>query len=164
MFIFSLKVCKKRIYIYIALIGLLVMSMLCFLFFQKDNDKQAICSNGKYNLCVKNNNERLEFLSQFGWEVLSEPTEITTITIPAKFNSTYDKYNDIQKEQGLDLKKYQEKSCTRYTYQILNYKDSSQGVRANLLVFDNKVIGGDISSMTLNGFIHGFFDPNKANV
>ena len=31
---------------------------------------------------------------------------------------------------------------------------------ANLLVLDGRVIGGDICSVELNGFIHGFVNPN----
>ena len=34
-------------------------------------------------------------------------------------------------------------------------------VRGNLLVYEGKVIGGDICSLTLNGFMHGFKNPNE---
>ncbi len=164
MFICSIKTSKKKLIIHVLLIVLLLALVPILFFAFRNNDKQATCSIGKYNLSARDNNERLEFLSQFGWEVSSEPTEVTTVTIPAEFNSTYEKYNDIQREQGLDLTKYQAQACTRYTYQILNYKDSSQGVRANILVLNDKVIGGDISSVMLNGFIHGFCDPDKMHI
>lgn len=160
MFIFSIKTSKHKIVTYIVLFFIIVSA--CILIFSsKSNGTYAVCPSGKYKLSAKNNEERIEFLSQFGWEVSEEPTEIITVSIPPEFNATYEKYNDIQRGQGLDLSKYHEKNCTRYTYQILNYKDASQGVRANLLVLNDKVIGGDVSSVALNGFIHGFFDPNK---
>lgn len=162
MFIFSFKTSKRKILTYIVIIFAIV-SLFLIIFFSNSNGTQATCPSGKYNLNAKDNDSRIEFLSQFGWEVNNEPSEITTVTIPSEFNATYEKYNDIQREQGLDLSKYREKLCTRYTYQILNYDDSSQGIRANLLVLDGKVIGGDISSIKLNGFVHGFFDPNKTN-
>lgn len=161
MFIFSIKTSKRKLIIHLALVIALIIILGFFFVTLNASDKEAVCPIGKYNLCVKDNNERIEFLSQFGWTVSDEPTEITTLTIPSEFNATYEKYNDIQREQGLDLSKYQEKSCTRYTYQVLNYKDATQGVRANLLVLNDKVIGGDISSVALNGFIHGFCDPDK---
>lgn len=164
MFIFSLKTSKRKIIVHTAVIGLLAALAVILFLSLRTNDKQAVCPMGKYNLCVKDNDDRMNFLAQFGWEASSEPTEVTTVTIPAEFNSTYEKYNDIQRNQGLDLTKYQEKTCTQYTYQILNYKDSPQGVRANILVLNDKVIGGDISSVLLNGFIHGFFDPDKSHV
>ncbi len=156
MFVFSIKTSRRKLILQFILIVILIIILgLIFAKFNFSN-KEASCQIGKYNLSAKNNSERIDFLSQFGWEVSPEPTEITDVIIPAEFNTTYEKYNDIQKEQGLDLSKYKEKSCTRYTYQILNYKDSPNGVRANLIVLNNKVIGGDISSINLNGFIHGF--------
>lgn len=164
MFIFSIKTSKRKLITHTVIIASLVALAAILFFSLKTNDKEAVCPMGKYNLYVKDNDDRIEFLSQFGWETSSEPTEITTVTIPAEFNSTYEKYNDIQRDQGLDLSKYQEKTCTRYTYQILNYKDDSQGVRANILVLNDKVIGGDVSSVMLNGFIHGFCDPDKVHL
>lgn len=163
MFILSVKTSKRKLITYIVILFTL-LSVMILIFSSNLNKSQAVCPIGKYNLNAKDNEDRIEFLSQFGWEVSSEPIEITTISIPSEFNSTYEKYNDIQREQGLDLSKYHEKSCTRYTYQILNYTDSSQSVRANLLVLNGKVIGGDISSFDLNGFMHGFFDPNKTKM
>lgn len=163
MFIFSIKTSKKKIITYIII--LFIILLVGFVFFSsKNNNSNAVCPSGKYSLSAKDNEDRIEFLSQFGWEVSPEPTEISTVSIPPEFNTTYEKYNDIQREQGLDLSKYREKTCTRYTYQILNYKDACQGVRANILVLNGKVIGGDISSVALNGFIHSFFDPNKTTV
>lgn len=161
MFIFSIKTSKRKLIIQFAVVIAFIIALGILFAMMNSNDKEAVCPIGKYSLCAKDNDARIEFLSQFGWTVSSEPTEITTVTIPSEFNSTYEKYNDIQREHGLDLSKFQEKTCTRYTYQVLNYKDATQGVRANLLVLNDKVIGGDISSVTLNGFIHGFCCPNK---
>lgn len=163
MFIFSIKTSKRKLIMHLAVVIALIIILGIFFATLNASDKEAVCPMGKYNLCAKDNDGRIEFLSQFGWTVANEPTEITTVTIPSEFNSTYEKYNDIQREQGLDLSKYQEKTCTRYTYQVLNYKDAAQGVRANLLVLNDKVIGGDISSVALNGFIHGFCNPDKTN-
>lgn len=161
MFVFSIKASKRKIITHMVLIIVLIIILGLFFITINGSNNEAMCQMGKYNLNAKDNNERINFLSQFGWEVANEPTEVVTVTIPSEFNSTYEKYNDIQKEQGLDLYKYREKTCTRYTYQVLNYKDASSGVRANLLVINEKVIGGDISSVTLNGFIHGFCNPEK---
>ena len=163
MFIFSIKTSKRKLVMHLGLIIALIIILGIFFATLNASDKEAVCPIGKYNLCVKDNEGRIEFLSQFGWTVSNEPIEITTVTIPSEFNSTYEKYNDIQREQGLDLSKYKEKTCTRYTYQVLNYKDAAQGVRANVLVLNDKVIGGDVSSVLLNGFIHGFCNPDKIN-
>ena len=48
--------------------------------------------------------------------------------------------------------------CLLGAVSYTHLKDS--GVVANLLVLDGRVIGGDICSVELNGFIHGFVNPN----
>ena len=60
------------------------------------------------------------------------------------------------RQQGCDLSKYAGKRCKRYTYVIENYPGQAEGVRANILVYKNKVIGGDVCSVELDGFMHGF--------
>jgi hypothetical protein len=68
-------------------------------------------------------------------------------------------YNEVQKQQGLDLEKYKGKDVIRYTYEITNYPGEEGKVLANLIVYKNRVIGGDICSADVNGFIHGFAKP-----
>ena len=44
----------------------------------------------------------------------------------------------------------------RYTYEVTNYPDAQGTVYANILIYRNKVIGGDVCSADVTGFIHGF--------
>ena len=105
---------------------------------------------------VKSNEERIAFLSQFGWEVKGEPVETEEVTIPSEFDKIFTGYNEIQRRQGLDLSKYKKKKVTRYTYEITNYEGYEGTVYANILVYRNRVIGGDVCSADVEGFIHGF--------
>ena len=105
---------------------------------------------------VKTNEDRIEFLSQFGWEVKSEPVESVEVVIPSEFDKIFTGYNEIQKRQGLDLSDYKKKKVMRYTYEVTNYKGSDDVVYANVIVYRNRVIGGDICSADVTGFIHGF--------
>jgi hypothetical protein len=105
---------------------------------------------------IKTNEDRVAFLAQFGWEVQSEAAEEATVTIPSEFDRVFVSYNELQKRQGLDLSKYKRKEMTRFTYIITNYPDYDGVVYANLLVYRNKVVGGDICSADVNGFLHGF--------
>lgn len=111
--------------------------------------------------------ERLSFLSQFGWEVEEEPAEVKEVVIPEEFDDVYNQYNVIQKEQKLDLEKYKGVRVKCWSYNVKNYPgyENSDGViRANLLVYGGVVIGGDISSIELSGFMHTFdFPQDKAN-
>lgn len=110
--------------------------------------------------------ERLSFLSQFGWEVEEEPAEVKEVVIPEEFDDVYNQYNVIQKEQKLDLEKYKGARVKCWSYNVKNYPgyENSDGViRANMLVLDGVVIGGDISSTELSGFMHTFdFPQDKA--
>ena len=105
---------------------------------------------------IKTNEDRINFLSQFGWQVEGQPIEIKTVTIPSEFDKVFAAYNEIQKAQGLNLLKFKNKEVTRYTFSITNYADFEGTVYANVLVYRNKVIGGDICSADVSGFIHGF--------
>lgn len=100
--------------------------------------------------------QRIAFLAQFGWEVEPEPLEIRDIVIPEVFDEVYTRYNEIQKEQGMDLQPYAGKTCRQWIYRIINYPLSGEEVRAVMLVYEGMVIGGDISSVELDGFMTGF--------
>lgn len=108
--------------------------------------------------------ERLSFLSQFGWEVDEEPAEVKEVVIPTEFDDVYNQYNVIQKEQNLDLEKFKGARVKCWSYNVRNYPgyETKGGViRATLLVFDGVVIGGDISSTELSGFMHTFDFPQE---
>lgn len=105
---------------------------------------------------ITDNEERIAFISQFGWEVNPEPADEAEVTVPSTFDAVYTSYNTIQKAQGLNLEKYKNKKVMRYTYVINNYSGYEGKVFVNLLVYKNKVIGGDVCSAALDGFVHGF--------
>ncbi len=110
---------------------------------------------------IYENSDRLAFISQFGWEVSAEPLETVEVTVPEEFDAVYVGYNDMQKEQGLNLAKYKGKTVTRYTYLVKNYPDYDGTVYLSLLVYKNKVVGGDVCSADVNGFVHGFERGNN---
>ncbi|MBR6782074.1 MAG: DUF4830 domain-containing protein [Clostridia bacterium] len=99
------------------------------------------------------------FLSQFGWVVDAGSVETKEVTIPAQFDKVFAGYNEMQKSQGLDLSKYKKKGVTRYTFTVTNYKGYEGAVYANVLTYRGRVIGGDICSADVSGFIHGFEKP-----
>ena len=110
---------------------------------------------------VKSVDDAAGFLSQFGWVVDAGSAETAQVTIPAEFDKIFSGYNEMQKAQGLDLSKYKKKEVTRYTFRVTNYQTTDGNpydgvVYANVLVYRNRVIGGDICSANVEGFIHGF--------
>ena len=81
------------------------------------------------------------------------------LLIPEEMDESYDEYLTLQSEQGFDLTKYAGKRVKRYTYEVTNYPTGEQGVQANLLLYKNTVIGGEVLSPQLDGFLHGLAMP-----
>ncbi len=110
---------------------------------------------------VKSVDAAAEFLAQFGWVADAGSAETAEVTIPAEFDKVFAGYNELQKSQGLDLSKYKKKTVTRYTFTVTNYGGYEGTVYANVLVYRGRVIGGDICSADVDGFIHGFEKPTE---
>ena len=154
MFIYSIKAKTVKMF---GLICVLLVGAIMLAAFLPNNYSVPASSNGEIDYSgIRNNEDRIGFLRQFGWEVSPEETESEQVTIPAEFDKVFAGYNEIQKRQGLDLAKYKGKTMMRYTYDVTNYPDYEGKVQANILVYRGKVIGGDICSADINGFIHGF--------
>lgn len=118
--------------------------------------EQGSGTKGKIKKNAKNEEERLAFIKAFGWEVDPQAAEILEVIIPKEFDEVYTSYNTLQKLQGFDLEKFAGKRVKRYSYVITNYPGAEGEIRINLLIYKNKVIGGDVSSMDAQGFMHGF--------
>ena len=108
---------------------------------------------------VKTNEDRVAYLESFGWTVEPEPLAVEELLIPEEFDETYTQYLELQGSQGFDLTQYCGKRVKRYTYVITNYPTGETGVQAGLLIYKNTVIGGDVISPQLGGFIHSLEMP-----
>ncbi len=109
---------------------------------------------------MKTESERQAFMSEMGWEVSEEYTSCKVVSIPEEFNETYESYNELQKEQGFNLKKYKGEMVEIYTYAVYNYPGNPENVVINLMVFDGNLIGGDVSCNELDGFMQGLKNPD----
>ncbi len=85
-------------------------------------------------------------LVNMGYSPSAEPSEIEEITIPERWGAVYENYNELQKRGGFDLSPYKGKSCIRYTYEI-----EDLFAHGNIIVYEGKIIGGDVCSITLDG-------------
>lgn len=107
----------------------------------------------------KTEQQRQEFIASLGWQVNPEPDEVSEIVIPKKFDELFESYNEIQKQQGCDLYRYRGKRCKKYCYTVLNHPDGGENIKLSLIVCKNKIIGGDVASQKLDGFMHGLMPP-----
>ncbi|MGI6498906.1 MAG: DUF4830 domain-containing protein [Oscillospiraceae bacterium] len=108
---------------------------------------------------MDNNETRIEYLSQYGWEVNPKPLAEETILVPQDLETSCASYCALQRGQGFDLAQYAGKQIARYTYEIKNYPTGEAHVQANLLVYGGKVIGGDVCTTALDGWMHGLDMP-----
>ncbi len=105
---------------------------------------------------VSNNDSRVQFLQNMGWEVSTSPTESGQVKIPQEMTKVYERYNTLQKSQGYDLSQYAGKTVMRYVYKINNFPGATEPVYATLLVHKNQIIGGDITNTGAKGVVQGF--------
>ncbi len=102
---------------------------------------------------IKENSDRVEFISQFGITVSDEPVESESFSVPENFDIVIAGYNELQKSQGLDIAKYKNKKVTRYTYETENYEGGGKSAYVNLIVYRGTVIACDISGTEPGSFI-----------
>ena len=160
MFVISVK-SKKLKSVGIITLALVIVTLGAVYYVSQNNDRPVASLNGIV-MKASDSAERSAFFSQFGWQINEEPEEVKEVIIPSEFDDVYTKYNEIQKEQGLDLEKYKGARVKLWSYEILNYpgyENSGGVIRGNILVFDGVVIGGDVSSTELGGFMHTFEKP-----
>ena len=161
MFVYSVKTSKAKIGALLLAIGAVVIAVAMTL----TGNKTPAANDGAVNVKAENSAERTAFLSQYGWKVSADPIEVSEVIIPEDFDAGYLEYASMNKALGFDLEPYKGMRAKRWTYDVLNYSgfENTKGiVQANLLVFEGRVIGGDICSLESGGFIHCFEMPENA--
>lgn len=98
--------------------------------------------------------QRQEFISELGWETDEEYDTCRIVIIPQEFDEVYTSYNDLQKQQGFDLEEYKGKTVEIYSYPVHNYPGESD-VMLSLMVYNGQLIGGDVCSTAIDGFMQG---------
>ena len=107
---------------------------------------------------IRGNDERVEYLAGLGWQVSPSPIATEELLVPETFDDSYAGYLDLQREQGFDLTRYCGERVKRYTYEITNYPTGETGVQAALLIYRNRVIGGQVQAAD-GSFLHGLARP-----
>ena len=148
MMVMTAKVDFKKIMLGIAAVAALILSLILLLGGNESTQTSAPAASG--------NDQRVQFLKNFGWEVTTSPRESSQVKIPKESSEVFDRYNALQKSQGYDLSQYAGKKVMRYVYQVNNYPGATEPVYATVLVHKNNIIGGDITNTAARGRIQGF--------
>ena len=151
MMIMTAKVDLKKILTVTGIIALLIIGAIWLL-----GDGASAATAGPVGT---GNEQRMQYLKDFGWDVTTVPVETSQVKIPTEPSEAFDRYCLLQKSNGFDLTPYAGKQVMRYVYQINNYPGATEPVYATLLVYKNRIIGGDITDTAANGRIRGFTMP-----
>ena len=150
MFVFSFKASNFRIICVLVLCVVAVATSVVLLpkagYSLNVNKIETVLEVNKIN--VKNQKGRLEYIKSFGLEVNEEPVSVSDEKLPKVFDAVTEKYNDLQRSQGFDLKKYAGKKLTGYTYEITSFPGQQKSDNAKyfvtLIVYKDKVVGADV--------------------
>ena len=148
MMVMTAKVDMKKILIILAAVAAAIIALV--LLFGGGGDSTPTSAT------VSDNDMRVKFLTDKGWDVSASPVQSGQVKIPSQPSEIYSRYNDLQKSQGYDLSQYAGKTVMRYVYKINNYPNATEPVYATVLVYKNQVIGGDITNTAPGGKIQGF--------
>lgn len=102
--------------------------------------------SSSFHISGDTNAKRTEYISSLYYEIDTCTVYEKKIKIPYTFSDVYEKYNELQTKAGFDLNKYKGKSATVYGYST---KDGEKLI--NLIVCDGKIIGGDVSDISISG-------------
>lgn len=149
MLVMTAKVNRKKIILAAAAAVALILALVLLL---SGGDSAATSAPGT----VKGNDDRVQFLESFGWQVVTSPAESSQVRIPSQESQVFERYNALQKTMGYDLTQYAGQTVMRYVYKVKNYPGATEPVYATILVANNQVIGGDITDTAATGTISGF--------
>lgn len=156
MFIVTARLPKRRLLAGAAALACCLLAVLTLAF---AGPGRAVTASAEVKH-VKDNDDRLNYLSSLGWQVSEQPIATEELLIPEEFDDSYQGYLKLQADQGFDLTQYRGKRVKRYTYQLTNYPAQDEPVRIALLIYKNRVIGGQIQSAS-GSFLHGLTLPKS---
>lgn len=151
----TLKFDRKKTAFAVVIAALLIVGIILMVgAFQKSASAKETAGTGRTDAVVKNEKSRVAYLAQNGWEVASPAESESVVMIPRTFSAVFEEYNELQKQQGFDLSRYCGTEVTMYTYRVTNAQADGD-VIAVLYVQKNRVVGGDVHSTALDGFMTG---------
>ena len=125
MFIYALRATTLKLFGIVLLAAVLLVSLAVMIPVYGNEPLATVAEEKEITYTkIKTNDDRLNFLKQFGWEVQDTPEE-EEVRLPSEFDRVFASYNEIQKRQAY----------------------------ATVIVYKNRVIGGDLCSPGRDGFV-----------
>ena len=149
--IWTMKFDRKKAAFWVVMAALVIIGIILLL---GTRSHAALSGAGAKQEAVKSEKARVAYLASCGWTVESPAMKEETVLIPKSFSPVFEEYNELQKQQGFDLSRYCGKEVNLYTYKVQDSK-VGENVLASLYVYNGSVVGGDVHSTALDGFMCG---------
>ncbi len=91
---------------------------------------------------VKTAQDMADYLLGYGIEADVGTAQVLQVTIPKKFDKSFQAFNEVVQQMGMDLSKYKGKLAEKWVLHCPNRTVEEQTAYAVLLVRNSKVIGG----------------------
>ncbi|MBR5233184.1 MAG: DUF4830 domain-containing protein [Clostridia bacterium] len=155
MFLLSLKSLKGKFILLMAVV--IAAIIVCAVLSDKEpSSDEPVTDVNAIDYSASTQTEQLEFIAQLGYTVNTEPDSVEEVIIPEEFDDLYTQYNEMQKQADLDLSRYKGCNAKKWTYTVTDYPgyENRDCIKINLLVYSGRIIGGDICSVELDGFMN----------
>ena len=153
MLIWTMKFDKKKAAFWVVMAALVIIGIILLLG-ARAHGANVNTAGAKTSSAVKTEKARVAYLADCGWSVETPALKEETVLIPKQFNAVFETYNELQKQQGFDLTRYAGKEVKLYTYKVVD-SNLGENVIATLYVSGGNVVGGDVHSTALDGFMCG---------
>ena len=97
---------------------------------------------------------RCAYLASLGYEADEQSEELREIVLPEEFDAILEYYTRLQLAQGFDLRPAAGKKCLCASYDLENCSGWDGRVIAVLYICRGRVIGGDVHTADVSGFMH----------
>lgn len=146
---------KKRTIIIYIFAAAVMISAVVFTAVYKSR-KMLTVSGEDISAYAENSSHILSFARSLGYSchTVSE----RKVIIPTDFSDILEKYNDIQRTMGTDLRSYRGKACRLFT---LALKD---GRYMHLICCEDRIIAGDIDNGTPDGIFYPLTKKNPPDI
>ena len=101
---------------------------------------------------------RCGYIARCGWDAAPESEELREIELPESFDRVLEDYNAMQLAQGYDLREAAGKRCLCCSYELRSYPGWDGRVIATIYIYRSRVIGGDIHTADISGFMRPLRD------
>ena len=118
MFICTLKLDRKKLAFAVIMIALVIIGIILLLGTRERAGSDAPARASTQH--VSKEKGRVAYLAQYGWEVETPALSEEQVVIPRTFSPVFERYNELQKQQGFDLSEYCGMEVTMYTYKVTN--------------------------------------------